>query len=124
MKLEDRLRTARAITVDILRAPFLYCGVGACGREANLGPGDLFKTGFSFHLVLPPHLPLARLLGTSDMSTKPLQEQERDVRDLLKRAERTPVKTATIVCVLSLSLRRSAFDFTLYTAPGHTSTSH
>ena len=40
----------------------------------------------SFPIHLPP------------MDSKSLAEQEKDIRDLLRRAERTPVKTSALVC--------------------------
>ena len=48
-----------------------------------------------FFLLSPSH-------RQSAMDSKPLSEQEKDIRDLLRRAERTPVKTSTLV----RSLRR------------------
>lgn len=46
--------------------------------------------------TLPPTEPSV-VLPPSAMDSRSLAEQEKDIKDLLRRAERTPVKTSALV---------------------------
>lgn len=48
--------------------------------------------------TLPPTESFA-LLPPSAMDSRSLAEQEKDIKDLLRRAERTPVKTSALVSI-------------------------
>lgn len=81
---------------------------GACQRN-SLGA----LTGlFCFQPPLP--LFLIHLTLPSAMDAKSLSEQEKDIRDLLRRAERTPVKTSALV-----SLRPSSNSYISPFATNH-----